>query len=227
MADEGDRSGSDGGGAEAPGQSVLLPAQLTAGQLMSGPIPYPPIYGQPYPYPAHALPPMYLPAAPAVDKSEVKFCDAVPAQVRAEVNWLIKTAKQNRMPIGVLVTCHRLLLVILQDLEDVHRPPRRIWRTTALDRLSALRKVGAVTKAVVEEAALIQLEPTHRPEATGALMGDPQDASRYVAFLRLLVDIAYEARAKYRKAQQPAAKTAAQGVSVSVTYGPPTTGGGS
>jgi hypothetical protein len=200
MADEGDKSGSNGGG-----------GALT---------PYVPPMPAPW-FPAPYAPPMYPPLPPAADKSEVRLSDSAPAQVRAELGWLISTVKQNRMPIGVLVTCHRLLLVILYDLEarfGIGRPALCMsW--TAQKRLKALQKAGAITRAVVDEAQLIRLEPYFRPYDYNALLGDPSEATRYVHFLRMLVEVAYEAQAKYRKAQQPPSKSN-QGMSMTVTMGP-------
>jgi hypothetical protein len=80
-----------------------------------------------------------------------------------------------------------------------------------------------VTKAVVDEARLIRLQPPRKAHSTGALLGDPAEALRYVSFLRMLVDVAYEAQAKYRKAQQPPPKTS-QGMSMTVTVGPQSSG---
>ena len=164
---------------------------------------------------------MYLPLPPAADKSEAKLSDSTPAQVRAELGWLVSTVKQNRMPIGVLVTCHRLLLLILHDLEARYRPGRPLlcvsW--TEQDRLKALQKAGALTRSVVDEARLIRLDPHLRPHDYNALLGDPSEATRYVHFLRMLVEVAYEAQAKYRKAQQPTPKSS-QGMSMTVTVGP-------
>jgi hypothetical protein len=205
MADEGDKSGSDGAGGSGGG-GALTP------YVAPMPAPW---------FPAPYAPPMSLPLSPAADKSELKLSDSTPAQVRAELGWLISTVKQNRMPIGVLVTCHRLLLLILHDLEARCRKGSSPWWASgsAQKRLRALQKAGAVTRAVVEEAQLIRLEPYMRPYDYNALLGDPAEASRYVHFLRMLVEVAYEAQAKYRKAQQPASK-ANQGMSMTVTVGP-------
>jgi hypothetical protein len=200
MADEGDKSGTNGGG-----------GALT---------PYVPPMPAPW-FPAPYAPPMYPPLTPAADKSEIKLSDATPAQVRAELGWLVSTVKQSRMPIGVLVTCHRLLLVILHDLEARHRTGRPPWwaNGSVHGRLKALQKAGAITRAVVDEAQLIKLEPYYRAYDYSALLGDPSEATRYVHFLRMLVEVAYEAQAKYRKAQQPAPKSN-QGLSMTVTVGP-------
>jgi hypothetical protein len=204
MADEGDKSGSNGAGGSGGGA-------LT---------PYVPQMPAPW-YPAPYAPPMYTPLPPAADKSEAKLSDATPAQVRAELGWLVSTVKQNRMPIGVLVTCHRLLLLILYDLEARFRPPRPLlgMPRTEHKRLKALQKAGAVTRSVVEEAELIRLDPRIRPHDYESLLGDPSEATRYVHFLKMLVEVAYEAQAKYRKAQQPPSKSA-QGMSMTVTVGP-------
>jgi len=205
MADEGDRSGSNGGGGSDGGGALT---------------PYVPPMPAPW-FPAPYAPPMHLPLPQAADKSELKLSDSTPAQVRAELGWLVSTVKQSRMPIGVLVTCHRLLLLILHDLEARHRTGRPRWRLnwTVLKRLKALQKAGAITRAVVDEAQLIRLEPYYRPYDYNTLLGDPSEATRYVHFLRMLVEVAYEAQAKYRKAQQPAAKSN-QGMSMTVTVGP-------
>jgi hypothetical protein len=208
MADEGDKSGSNG--ADGAGGGALTP--------------YTPQTPAPW-FPASYAPPMYLPLPAAADKSEAKLSDSTPAQVRAELGWLVSTVKQNRMPIGVLVTCHRLLLLILHDLEARYRPGRPLlcvnW--TVRDRLRALQKAGAITRAVVDEARLIRLAPHLRPRDYNALLGDPSEATRYVHFLRMLVEVAYEAQAKYRKAQQPASKSS-QGMSMTVTVGPQSSG---
>jgi hypothetical protein len=209
MADEGDKTGSGGGSSEGGGGG--LPAVIPQGAPMPAPW-----------YPAPYAPPMYLPLPQASDKSELKLSDATPAQVRSELGWLTSTVKQNRMPVGVVVTCYRLLLLILHDLETRHRA-KGWFRNTALKRLKALQKTGAITKAVVDEAALIRLEPSGRVSSYGGLMGDPAEATRYVAFLKMLVDVAYEAQAKYRKAQQPASKPK-QGMQMSVTVGPQSSG---
>lgn len=209
MADEGDKSGSNGGDGSGGALTPYVP---------QAPVPAP----SPW-FPAPYAPPMYMPLPPASDKGELKLSDSTPAQVRAELGWLVSTVKQNRMPIGVLVTCHRLLLLILHDLETAYRVSPGWFSNAALTRLKRLLKAGAVTKAVVEEARLIRLEPTSQVYSYGAMMGDPAEAKRYVAFLRMLVDVAYEARAKYRKAQQPAAKSA-QGMQMSVTVGPQSKG---
>jgi hypothetical protein len=212
MADEGDKSGSNGGGTGggSGGGGALTP--------------YVPPMPAPW-FPAPYAAPIYPPLPPAADKSEVKLSDAAPAQVRAELGWLVSTVKQSRMPIGVLVTCHRLLLVILHDLEARHRTGRSWWANGSVHkRLKALQKAGAITRAVVDEAQLIKLEPYYRAYDYNALLGDPSEATRYVHFLRMLVEVAYEAQAKYRKAQQPASKSN-QGLSMTVTVGPQ--GGGS
>ena len=90
---------------------------------------------------------------------------------------------------------------------------------TEHDRLKALQKAGAITRSVVDEARLIRLDPHLRPRDYEALLGDPSEATRYVHFLRMLVEVAYEAQAKYRKAQQPPSKSS-QGMSMTVTVGP-------
>jgi hypothetical protein len=207
MAEDGDKTG---GGGEGAG-----PGSGSGGALT----PYSPSAPQPW-FPSSYAPPMYLPLPQAADKAELKLSDATPAQVRNELGWLVSTVKQNRMAVGVQVTCHRLLLLILLDLEAQHRVMRPFWRRSAVRRLRRLQKAGAVTRAVVDEARLIRLEPRRRVRSH-AMMGDPAEALRYVSFLRMLVDVAYEAQAKYRKAQQPPPK-AAQGMSMTVTVGPQT-----
>jgi hypothetical protein len=219
MAEDGDKTGSgEGPGSGSGSGGALTPYTPPAPPSMVAPA-APPV-AAPW-FPAPYAPPMFLPLPPAADKSEIKLSDATPAQVRNELGWLVSTAKQNRMPVGVQVACHRLLLLTLLDLEDKNGigPSVWPWRQTAVHRLRTLQKAGAVTKAVVDEARLIRLEPDGRAPAYGALMGDPAEALRYVSFLRMLVDVAYEAQAKYRKAQQPPPKTA-QGMSMSVTVGP-------
>jgi hypothetical protein len=209
MADDGDKSGSNSGGGSGGGGALT---------------PYAPPMPAPW-FPAPYAPPMYLPLPTAADKSEAKLSDSAPAQVRAELGWLVSTVKQNRMPIGVLVTCHRLLLLILHDLEARHRTGRPPWfvNWTVQKRLQALQKAGALTRAVVDEARLIRLDPHFRPRDYEALLGDPSEATRYVHFLRMLVEVAYEAQAKYRKAQQPTPKSS-QGMSMTVTVGPQSSG---
>src|SRR5262249_43322826 len=130
---------------------------------------------------------------------------------------------------GVIATCYRLLILILRDLESTYRP-RRPWllgiiplgydQGSVIGRLKALREAGAITRAVVEEARALRPYPSRATSYAG-LLGDPAEATRFVAFLRLLVDIAYEARAKFAKNQIPAAKKA-QGLAMTVTVGPPT-----
>jgi hypothetical protein len=213
MADEGDKSGSNGAGGSGGGGALTPYVPQT-------PVPAP----QPW-FPAPYAPPMYLPLPAAADKSELKLSDSTPAQVRAELGWLVSTVKQNRMPIGVLVTCHRLLLLILHDLEARYRPPRPFLGSwSEYKRLKALQKVGAITRSVVDEANLLELDPHYRRHDYSALLGDPSEATRYVHFLKMLVEVAYEAQAKYRKAQQPAGKSA-QGMAMTVTVGPQGGGG--
>jgi hypothetical protein len=216
MADDGDKSGEGGGGAGGDGGGNYPPPML--------PVPAAPGFG----YPGVVLAPTGAIATPT---DEIKLSDAVPAQVRAELPWLVKTAKKGRMPVGVISTCYRLLLILLDDLEQGHKPKKpKLLGTIPIDyayatphfRLKKLRKAGAVTQGVVEEALLLKLTPPSKNVAYGALMGDAADAQRYVAFLRMLVDVAYEARAKYRKQQVPASKTH-QSTSMTVTVGPPTT----
>lgn len=205
MADESDKSGSNGGG---------------SGGALTPYVPQAPVAAPSPWFPAPYAPPMYLPLPPASDKGELKLSDSTPAQVRAELGWLVSTVKQNRMPIGVLVTCHRLLLLILHDLETRYRPARPFLGGWAEQkRLRALQKAGAITRSVVDEAELIRLDPRIRPHDYEALLGDPSEATRYVHFLKMLVEVAYEAQAKYRKAQQPASKSN-QGMSMTVTVGP-------
>lgn len=208
MADEGDKSGPNGGGGALTPYAPPMPATMAS----------------PW-FPAPYAPPMYLPLPTAADKSEAKLSNSTPAQVRAELGWLVSTVKQNRMPIGVLVTCHRLLLLILHDLEARYRPGRPLlcvnW--TVQNRLQALQKAGALTRSVVDEARLIKLDPRPKPRDYNALLGDPSEATRYVHFLRMLVEVAYEAQAKYRKAQQPTSKSS-QGMSMTVTVGPQSSG---
>jgi hypothetical protein len=204
MADDGDKSGEDGGGGYPP---PMLPMSAAPG----------------FGYPGVVLAPT---GAISTPQQTIKLSDAVPAQIRAELPWLVKTAKQQRMPIGVVATCYRLLLIILDDLEHGYFPHRpRFFDPMCVSphrRLRALRKAGAITKGVVEEATLLKLTPPSKKVPHAALMGDAADAQRYVAFIRMLVDVAYEARAKYRKAQVPASKTH-QSTSMTVTVGPPTT----
>jgi hypothetical protein len=213
MAGEDDKGGGESGyGGYAP--PALLPV---------------PAAPSPYGYPGVMLAPSPNAAAPG--SQEVKFSETVPAQVRAELPWLVKTAKANKMAAGVSATCYRLLLLILDDLEQAFRPTRpkalglfpvAYDSVRPLKRIRALRRAGAVTRAVEEEAAILKLVPSSRVTNYASAVGDPQDAARYVAFLRMLVDVAYEARAKYRKNQLPAQKTHSS-TSMTVTVGPSST----
>lgn len=212
MAGEDDRVEGGGGGFQPP---ALLPV---------------PAAPAPYGYPGMMLAP--TPNAAAPGGQELKLSETVPAQVRAELPWLVKTAKANKMAVGVTATCYRLLLLVLDDLEQTYRPrrPRALglfpadYETAApLRRLQALRRAGAITRAVEEEASILKLKPSSRVRATASAVGDPQDAARYVAFLRMLVDVAYEARAKYRKNQLPTPKTHSA-TSMTVTVGPSSSG---
>lgn len=206
MAGDEDKAGESGGGGYLPPALMPLPAH--------------PGYG----YPGMVMAPSPNAAAPA---EALKLSDAVPAQVRAELPWLVKTAKQNRMPVGVVATGHRLLLIVLDDLEKgfgVDRAWSGVWFGSARDlpaikRLKRLQKVGAVTKAVVDEAKALKLTPAKKAQSLSSGLGDPQDAARYVAFVRMLVDVAYEARAKYRKNQLPTPKTHSS-TSMTLTVGP-------
>jgi hypothetical protein len=130
--------------------------------------------------------------------------------------------------VGVITTCYRLLILILRDLERTHRPPHPtlFWIFpicydcgSVIQRLKNLRSVGAITRAVVEEARSLRPYPSRATSYAG-LLGDPAEATRFVAFLRMLVDVAYEARAKFAKNQMPTPKRA-QGVAVTTTVGPP------
>lgn len=211
MAGDDDKEGGDeggGGGGGPPSQSPMLP-----------------VAGAPYAYPNLML----APFTPTAEKDPIKLSEATPPQVRSELAWLVRTAKLQKMPVGVIATSYRLLMLILDDLEQGYRGrwPKILWLIPfppwwmgPYHRLKRLRKLGAVTRGVVEEAALLRLEPSSRlPASYSAIVGDPADASRYVAFLRMLVDVAYEARAKYRKNQLPGAKTHAT-TTMTVTVGP-------
>jgi hypothetical protein len=214
MADETEKGGQADGGAS------------------SGSYPPPMIYPGALPAPMGYPGMVYAPLAEGPDKTELKLSDAAPPQVRAELTWLVKTAKEGRMPVGVIATCYRLLILLLRDLERTFRPAHPLFlgifpveyeSGTVMQRLRALRRAGAITRAVVDEARALRLRP--RPPACetsyAGLLGDPAEATRFVAFLRMLVDVAYEARAKFAKNQMPAAKKV-QGVAMTVTVGPPT-----
>lgn len=213
MAGEDDKVGGEGGGAYPAPALVPVPAAPS-----------------PYGYPGMMLAPQPNAAQPG--SQELKLSETVPAQVRAELPWLVKTAKANKMAAGVSATCYRLLLLVLDDLEQTFRPkrPRALGlfptdydRARPLKRIRALRRAGAITRAVEEEAAILKLVPSSRVTNYASAVGDPQDAARYVAFLRMLVDVAYEARAKYRKNQLPTPKTHSS-TSVTLTVGPASSG---
>lgn len=213
MADETER-GDETGAAAGAGAGGYPPPMLYPGGLPA-PMGYPGM--------------VYAPLAEGPEKGELKLSDAVPAQVRSELSWLVKTARQGRMPVGVITTCYRLLVLILRDLEHSHRPSRPTFlgvfpidydQGAVIQRLRALREAGAITRAVVEEAKSLRLSPSSRATSYAGLLGDPAEATRFVAFLRMLVDVAYEARAKFAKNQMPAAKKV-QGMAMTVTVGPP------